>query len=51
MKDPKRKAIPWTEKLIKDQSAISPSEVERAKVFWSTNADKESKDLLDAITE
>ena len=51
MEDLKRKAIPWTEKLIKDQSLISPSEVERARVFWTTNANKESKDILDAVTE
>lgn len=47
----KRKALSWSEKSIKDQSAVSLAEVERAKVFWVTNANKESKDILDAPTE
>jgi hypothetical protein len=47
----KRKSLSWSEKSIKDQSAISPAEVERAKVFWTTNASKDAKDLLDAVTE
>jgi hypothetical protein len=51
MIEPKRKAILWSADSIKEQSAVTPSDVERAKVFWVTNAKKEAKDILDAITE
>lgn len=51
MENKRGKSLNWQEKAIKDQSVVSPSDIEKAKVFWITNASKESKDILDAPTE
>lgn len=43
--------LAWSKKEIEDLAKPSPSDIERAKVFWRANANKEAKDILDARSE
>lgn len=41
-------ALDWTDEEIDALVEISPADVERAAVWWRTNAPPEAKDILDA---
>lgn len=44
----KGKALDWSDEELDALVEIAPSDVERAAVWWRTNAPKIAEDLLDA---
>jgi len=52
MPDPKKvplgKPLELTDEQLDQLSEVTPADIEKAKVFWRSNAPEEFKDLLDA---
>lgn len=44
----KGKSLGWAEKDIDSLIEITPADIERARVWWTTNAPKAAKTILDA---
>lgn len=48
MNDARGSALDWDKKDVERLSTVSDADIERAKVFWRTNAKDKAKDILDA---